>query len=76
MKGGKTALWEIATFEIKQNIEKVAKDYSMPKLLIAQLEKHKLTTDFDRLTASRRKDILKYLSYIKLEETLLRNIDK
>jgi ribosomal protein S8 len=76
MKGGKTALGNIANFEIEQNNGKVSKEYSKPKLLIEQLDKHNLTTDFENLSASRAKDILKYLSYIKTEETLIKNINK
>lgn len=76
MKGGKTALGETATFEIEQNNEKAEKEYPIPLLLIEQLKKEQLTTAFESLTASRKKDILKYLNYIKTEATLLKNIDK
>lgn len=76
MKGGNTALNEIASFIIEHDKEKVIVDYEMPTLLTEQLNKNQLTTDFNNLTASKRKDILKYLSYIKTEETLLKNIDK
>lgn len=76
MKGGKTALGETAIFEIEQNNEKEDKEYSTPLLLKEQLKKEQLTTAFDSLTASRKKDILKYLSYVKTEETLLKNIYK
>ena len=71
MKGGKTALGEMAHFEIEQDTEKVTKEYPIPKLLKEQLNKHKEATEFDKLTSSRKKHILKYLSYIKSEETLL-----
>ena len=76
MKGGKTALGETATFVIEQNNEKTNKKYSIPLILTEQLKKHQLTSDFDNLTASRKKDILKYLSYVKAEKTLQKNIDK
>lgn len=76
MKGGKTALGETANFAIEQNTEKIIKEYSIPKLLEEQLTESQLTGDFNRLTASRKKDILKYLSYVKTEETLLKNIEK
>ena len=76
MKGGKTALGETATFEIEQDNEKEDKEYPTPLILTEQLKKEQLTTAFDSLTASRKKDILKYLNYVKTEETLLKNIDK
>lgn len=76
MDGGKTELGEIATFEIEQNSKKLSKEYPVPKLLIDQLCTHNLMEDFDNLTASRKRDILKYLSYVKTNETLLKNVGK
>ena len=76
MKGGSTALGEIANFKIEQDKSKVVKDYLIPKKLVEYLDKNKLTKDFENLTESRKKDILKYLSYIKTEETLIKNINK
>jgi hypothetical protein len=76
MKGGKTAVGQKATFEIAQNHTEVEKMYPMPKLLADELEYHQLTNDFNQLTPFRIKDILKYLSYVKTEETLKKNIDK
>lgn len=76
MNGAQTALGEIAHFEIEQDHEKVIIDYPMPELLIEELAKHCLTKDFDLLTKSRKKDILKYLNYIKTPKTLMKNIDK
>jgi hypothetical protein len=76
MKGGKTALGEFANFEIEQDENKAANDYPIPAQLVEQLDKNELRKDFDTLTASRKKDILKYLSYVKTQETLLKNIDK
>lgn len=76
MKGGKTALGQVATFKIEQDAERAVKEYPMPLILTEQLKKHQLTTAFDNLTASRKRGILKYLNYVKAEETLLKNIDK
>lgn len=76
MKGGKTALGQVASFKIEQDTERKVKEYPTPALLTEQLKKHQLTRSFDDLTNSRKKDILKYLNYIKTEETLLKNIDK
>jgi hypothetical protein len=76
MKGGGTALGKTATFKIEQNPDKAIKKYAAPKLLMEQLKKNEVTSDFNNLTPSRRKDILKYLSYIKTTETLSKNISK
>ena len=76
MRGGKTALGQVATFKIEQDAERTVKEYPTPLILTEQLKKHQLTTAFDNLTASRKRDILKYLNYVKAEETLLKNIDK
>lgn len=76
MKGGKTALGEVASFIIEQNEVALVKMYPMPKLLSAILKKEKLNNSFDALSEARKKDILKYLSFIKTEETLLKNIEK
>lgn len=75
MKGGKTALGEVAGFDIEQENNKVVKEYPIPNLLIELLDKNKLTDDFKNLTSSRKKGILKYLSYIKTEEIMRKNID-
>lgn len=76
MKGGATALGEVASFEIEQNTEKVTKEYPIPLILTEILKKNQLTASFNHLTASRKKDILKYLYYLKTDETKLKNIDK
>jgi len=76
MKGGKTALGEIAYFTIKQNEVELIKMYPMPELLSAMLTKESLTESFNALSEARKKDILKYLSFIKTEETMMKNIIK
>lgn len=76
MKGGATALGKMATFKIEQNPDKKIKRYTRPKALTEQLTKNKLTSDFNNLTPSRKKDILKYLSYVKTNETLSKNVAK
>lgn len=76
MKGGKTALGEIASFGIEQNHTLVDKMYPMPRLLAEALEANQVTDNFNHLSPSRIKDILKYLSYVKTEETMRKNIDK
>lgn len=76
MKGGKTALGEVASFAIEQNEIELVKMYAMPKMLSDILEKEKLIDGFNALSEARKKDILKYLSFIKTEETMMKNINK
>lgn len=76
LKGGNTALGDEARFSIKQNFEAKENDYPMLAELEQQLKAKSLYPAFEALTPSRRKDILKYLNYIKTPETLQKNIDK
>jgi hypothetical protein len=76
MKGGNTALGEVASFAIEQNEVELVKMYAMPTLLSNILEQEKLNDDFNSLSEARKKDILKYLSFIKTEETMMKNINK
>lgn len=55
MKGGGTTLGKTAIFEIEQDTKKISKEYSIPELLAEQLDEHKLISDFDNLTVSRKK---------------------
>jgi hypothetical protein len=76
MKGGNTSLGSVAHFTIEQDFTPKEKTYPIPALLTSTLKKHKLTKQFEGLTPARKKDILKYLYYIKTEETILKNIHK
>lgn len=76
MKGGKTALGKVASFDIEQNTDKIELEYPIPPALKKTLTQHGLTMNFNALSPTRKKDILKYLYYIKTEETLLKNIEK
>ena len=76
MSGGNTALGKITTFQIEQNLEKIVKEYPLPILLERELKQKNLTDEFTKLTQAQKREILKYLSYIKTEETLQKNIDK
>ena len=76
MKGGQTALGETAVFAIEQNEELLENMYVMPAALIKALQTNQLEEEFDKLTVARKKDIFKYLYYIKTAETLQKNIEK
>jgi hypothetical protein len=76
MKGGKTAVGEIAEFEIEQDTEVVKKqDYPMHPVLANRLKRNGLAENFELLTPARKRDILSYLHRLKHEDVLLRNID-
>jgi len=76
LKGGKTKVGETANFIIEYDPTTIVKEYPMPELLKKQLSGNSLKANFDNLSQARKKDILKYLSYIKTEETLIKNIQK
>lgn len=76
MKGGQTAVGKVAYFEIEQDRRKFDESYSFPAKLKNELRKHGLMKAFSAQTDSRKKDILKYLSNIKTEATLTKNIVK
>ncbi|WP_294820120.1 YdeI/OmpD-associated family protein [uncultured Flavobacterium sp.] len=65
LEGGEAAVGDIARFEIEQDFTPVENDYEMNEVLLAELKRHKLEEVFEALTPSRRKDILKYLAYLK-----------
>lgn len=76
LRGANATVGDVAYFEIEQNFDVVKKVYPVPETLTEQLLKRRLLEDFNSLTESRKKNILKYMSFIKTEETLQRNIDK
>lgn len=76
LKGGNAALGDEAKFRIEQNFTAKEDIYPMVPELKKELKSKKLEEAFEALTPSRRKDILKYLNYLKTAETLQRNIDK
>ncbi|MCG2610500.1 YdeI/OmpD-associated family protein [Flavobacterium sp. SM15] len=76
MKGAKTAIGQRATFCIEQDTSDPEKEYPMPNQLAEQLKENQLEETFNNLTFSRRKEIVRYLSFIKTEKTFQRNIEK
>jgi hypothetical protein len=77
LKGGNVAVGDAARFTLQQNFKpRPEKNASMPKQLKKALTESDLTADFNSLTASRKKDILKYLNALKAEETIDLNISK
>lgn len=66
---------ETAKFALSQAHKEVV-EYEMPELVKQELFKKGLLDKFYLLSDSKRKSILKYLSLIKTEETLRKNISK
>jgi hypothetical protein len=76
LKGGGVAIGDTASFTLKQDQADRRKDYPMIPALKKELTARKLLSEFNGLTASRKKEILRYLGNIKTEETLTKNILK
>jgi hypothetical protein len=76
LKGANASVGDIADFIIEQDFEIIIKEYPMPESLTKQLKSKELFENFNHLTTARKKNILKYMSFIKTEETMQRNIDK
>ena len=74
LDAGKTAGGKRAKFSIRQDFEKTIRHYPMIGSLKKQLVAAQLMDDYNNLTESRRKDILRYLNSVKTEETLQRHI--
>jgi hypothetical protein len=76
LKGAAAKSGDRVEFVIEQDTFKRPKEYPIPHLLRDALRKNQLTKAFNELTPARRRDILKYLSYVKAETTMNKNIDK
>ncbi|MET0300132.1 MAG: DUF1905 domain-containing protein [Flavitalea sp.] len=63
-----------ATFLIEQDNANYEVHYPMLPALDKQLKEHKLTKNFNLLSESRKKDILKYLNNVKSVKTLNKHI--
>jgi hypothetical protein len=76
LKGGDVKVGDTAKFSIAQNFTRKTQAYKMPKEFKKELDDNGLYQAFQQLTAARQKDVLKYLSALKSEEALTRNIAK
>lgn len=74
LKGTGAVEGDIVKFSIVQDLDHYEHHYPMPAILARKLHDAKLRDQFEEMTVSRKKDILKYLSYVKTEETLLKHI--
>ena len=76
LRGAGTAPGEVVSFVIIQDLHKAKKTYAMSPAFRGALRSHKVLKDFGTLTPARQQDILKYLSYVKSEEVLMKHVDK
>jgi hypothetical protein len=74
LKGGNTDVGKIAKIDIEQDLDTDVQEHHIPPLLAAQLRENGLKDAFDKLSQSVRRNILKYLSFIKTEETFQKHI--
>jgi bacteriocin resistance YdeI/OmpD-like protein/uncharacterized protein DUF1905 len=74
LKGSETKLGDLAKFVIEQNPKPTI--FPMPAELKSKLKSKGLLPAFQKLTPGRRKEILRYLNFLKTPDALLRNIDK
>ncbi|HTE25582.1 DUF1905 domain-containing protein [Flavitalea sp.] len=74
LKGTGAVEGDAVKFSLEQDLNHYEHHYPMPAILARKLKDEKLLDQFEQLTESRKKDILKYLSYVKTEETLLKHI--
>jgi hypothetical protein len=77
LNGAKAALGDIVTFRIKQVPRlPLETEFPTPPLLAQKLTENGLNEAFNTLSPSRRKEVLRYLGFIKNHDILVKNVDK
>ena len=76
LKGGSAAVGDTASFTLMQDVKRKATTFAVPKQLAAALKANGVLAPFKALTPSRRNEINKYISRLRSEEALARNIGK
>ena len=76
LKGANAKNGDTVNLIIWQNDHPELRDPHMLPVLQQRLKKEKLEKTFQALTPYRQKEILKYLGFLKTEESVQRNIDK
>lgn len=76
LKGSGLANGDTARFTLAPNPHPEERTPKMLPAFAQQLRKEKLEKVFEGLTASRRKEILRYMSFLKSKEAVARNIVK
>lgn len=75
LKASGKSVGQTATFEIEQDYGQPS-EYPVPGYLSERLQKHKLTSAFEKLTPYHRKEIIRYLDHLKTEGAREKNITK
>ena len=76
LKGAGIKVGDTVQFKIEQNFASWKKVIRMPSAFRKKLDEGGLHVAFKNLTPSRQKEVLRYLNYLKTEESVNRNIDK
>ncbi|MES2331692.1 MAG: YdeI/OmpD-associated family protein [Bacteroidota bacterium] len=76
LKGGNAKNGDAAKFVIEQNLHPEIRDPKMLPQFKKRLTEERLMNVFKKLKPSRRKEILKYMGFLKTEESVQRNIVK
>lgn len=76
LKGAFAETGDTVRFLIKQDPNPEARTPLILPALKKALEQEKLYAVFEEQTASRKKEVLKYFSFLKTEEAIRRNIEK
>lgn len=76
LKGALAKTGDSVKFSIEQDPNPEARTPEMLPALKKALLKEELYAVFERQTPSRKKEVLKYFSFLKTEETITRNIEK
>ena len=76
MKSAEVEVGDTASFVIEQDNDNKSRDVPMPRNFKARLVKDGVWEAYKSLTPYRQKEILKYLSFLKTEESISRNIEK
>ena len=76
LKGADVKVGQTVTFTIEQDPSPKSRKVAMHPQFRKALQAHHLMSEFKKLSPSRQKEILRYLNYLKTEETLKKNIEK
>ena len=76
LKGADVQVGNKVSFTIEQDTNPNSRKVSMPKSLKSRLVENKAWEAFKGLAPSRQQEILRYLSFLKTEESKERNIQK
>lgn len=76
LKDVKTMVGETAAFIIEQDDDTLEQQYPMPAMLALRLKQNSLTAEFDALSHYRKKEVLRYLNFLKTDEVSEKHIER